>query len=283
MKKRANWYLVPEAGMSLSKYYKNSDSFQPEALIKREEKSPSGWQPFQPKKDLPFQSVSLPTVSAQKEAPLPTTEEPPKPADKLPAAKCAKAPESPQEETKLESLPKQPEIDLSNYLELVEAEKRIEEAYQKGIRIGKEKVEQDYGNATKALLDACQQLDTIRETIISNSGEELQNIALAIAERILRISIREQDSTIVATIEEALQRAVRSEEFTVYLHPEDYDTVSAHSEEIVAGVTGLNKIVIKKDLTIERGGTRIESENCTLDATITSQFDVIREEIKKNL
>jgi hypothetical protein len=114
-------------------------------------------------------------------------------------------------------------------------------------------------------------------------ASKLQEFALSIAERILRISVREQDSTIIATIEEALQRAVKSDEFTIFIHPEDYETVAENSTEIVAGLTGLNKIVIKKDITVERGGAKIESDNCTIDATIASQLDVIREEIKKNL
>ncbi len=116
-------------------------------------------------------------------------------------------------------------------------------------RRDKDKAEQDFGDATRALLSTCQQLDTVRETIISNSSEELQEFALSIAERILRISVREQDDTIIATIEEALQRAVKSDEFTVYIHPEDHDTVAEKSAEIIAGLTGLNKIVIKKDST----------------------------------
>ncbi len=267
--------------MSLSKYYKNSEGFQPETLIKREENSSSGWQPLRRKDDLPFQSALIPTVSGQEASQVKTTE-PEALMENPPGDKSSEEQPALQEGNQPEILPKQPEIDLSNYLEIAVAEKRIEEAYQKGIQTGKEKVEQAFGTATKALQSACQQLDTIRETIISNSSEELQNIALAIAERILRISLQEQDSTIIATIEEALQRAVRSEEFTVYIHPEDYETVAEHSAEIIAGVTGLNKIIIKKDLSIERGGTRIESDNCTLDATITSQFDLIREEIKKN-
>jgi flagellar assembly protein FliH len=181
------------------------------------------------------------------------------------------------------SAPPKQEIDLSNYLELALAEKKIEQAYQKGLQAGKDKIEQDFQAATRALLSTCQQLDTIRETIISNSGEEIQQFVLAIAEKILRISVREQDSTIIATIEEALQRAVKSDEFTLYIRPEDYATVAENSTEIVAGLTGLNKIVIKKDKSVERGGAKIESDNCTIDATIVSQFEVIREEIQKNL
>lgn len=275
--------------MSLSKYYKNSTSFQPEDLVKREVQPPPGWQSLRTKEGHPFQAQPPPAVADPKDPALnPPTIPQVSPADSTGPADTSTKPTQAtvQKDNQPKAAPLPPpkqEIDLTNYLELAVAEKKIEQAYQRGIKDEKDKIEQDFQAATRALLSTCQQLDTIRETIISNSSEELQQFALAIAERILRISVREQDSTIIATIEEALQRAVKSDEFTVYIHPEDYATVAENSTEIVAGLTGLNKVVIKKDKSIERGGAKIESDNCTIDATIASQFEVIREEIKKNL
>ncbi|EKD34208.1 MAG: hypothetical protein ACD_75C02428G0001 [uncultured bacterium] len=176
---------------------------------------------------------------------------------------------------------------MSNYIELAAAERQIEEAYHHGFEKGREeghgKAEQDFGAAARALLLACRQLDTLRETIIGNSSREILDFTLAIAERIVRISVQEQDATIVATIEEALRRAVKSDEFSIFIHPDDYAAVSAKAGEIVAVISGLNNIVLRKDKTVERGGAKIESDNCTIDATVAGQFDMIREEIKKKL
>ena len=105
------------------------------------------------------------------------------------------------------------------------------------------------------------------------------DFALLIAEKILRISLKEQEQTIVATVEEALQRDVKSDEFTIFIHPDDFESISTRSEDIIAGVSGLSHIVIKTDNTIERGGAKIESENCIIDATIISQLELIREEL----
>ncbi len=267
--------------MSLSKYYKNSKLFQPEDLIKREGHPQSGWQSLQSEETSSFQSQLLPNASDPKKESQATSF---LPDSGNPAKNTTEADQQPVSEGKRPASPHmEPQIDLTKYLELTLHNKKIEEAYQKGLKSGKDKALQDLSDATNALLLTCQQLDTIRETIISNSSNELQDFALAIAERILRISVREQDSTIIATIEEALQRAVKSDEFTININPEDYQTVAENSAEIIAGLSGLNKIVIKKDKTIERGGAKIESDNCTIDATLAGQFEVIREEIKKNL
>ena len=94
--------------------------------------------------------------------------------------------------------------------------------------------------------------DTVRETIITNSGSELQDFALAIAERIIRSSLRDNNSTIIATIEEALRRAVKSEEFYIYIHPDDYDTVAGKSEELITGLSGLSNIISEEAKTSDK-------------------------------
>jgi flagellar assembly protein FliH len=288
LKKKANSSWDPEVGMSLSKYYKNSPSFQAENLVKQEGKPSAGWIPSPAPGNHPFQNqkISPPPPSSNRSHPgnaeevLPptnTTGSPPIPKQVIPpppptppAAQAAASPAG------LES-----SIDLSKYIDRLEAENKISEAYRQGIKEGMDKSERDFGAATRAMLLTCQQLDTLRATIIANSSKQLQDFSLAIAEKILRLSVREQDHTIVATIEEALRRAVKSDEFTIHLHPDDYDTVTAKVPEIIAGISGLNNIVMRKDSTVERGGARIESDNCTIDATISSQFEMIREEVEK--
>ncbi len=280
--------------MSLSKYYKSSDSFKAEEIVKQDKDEKAGWESDPLKEKVPFESQKLHSADLEREQ----RDKAPQPPDnhlkqdhltqenheivEEPVLK-EQATELEIEPEDLESVIQPPKIDLRNYMDIKEANALIEEAYQKGLEEGKFEADEDYGAATRALLSVCQQLDTIRETIIANSGQELQNFALSVAERIIRMSVQEQDHTILATIEEALQRSVRSDEFTIFVHPDDYDVVFAKSNDLIAGVTGLNNVVIKTDITLDPGGARIESDNCTIDATLASQFDVIREEVQKKL
>ena len=279
--------------MSLSKYYKSSNSFKPEEIVKQEGSKTSGWTPAPRKNDIssPNQAFAaakdLPATSRIKETVPPPaarnsdSSKPLKPTEKAAIDDIATTPLADDQH------PPEKQIDLSNYIEISIAEGQREDAYRQGLeegrRDGHAKADQDFGKATKALLLACQQLDTLRETIIKNSSQDIIDFCLAIAERILRISVQEQDSTIIETIEEALRRAVKSDEFSVFIHPDDYDTVMEKADEIVAGISGLNNIVVRRDKTTERGGAKIESDNCTIDATIASQFEIIREEVKKKL
>ncbi len=265
--------------MSLSRYYKNAPSFQAEDLVKQADKISPGWTP-NPKKDQhPFRTQLVsPPIKASNPIADQGSASPQRDSFESRGASDSQPPTSEEGNNAGPLLAK--DVDLDNYLDRAEAEEKATEAYRQGIEVGREKAEEDFGTAARSLLLACQQLDTLRATIIGNSSKELLDFSLAIAERILRFSVREQDHTIVATVEEALRRAVKSDEFTIHIHPDDYDSLAAKSAEIVAGLSGLNNIVVRKDPTVERGGARIESDNCMIDATIASQFEAIREEMK---
>jgi flagellar assembly protein FliH len=263
--------------MSLSKYYKHSPSFKAEELVKTGDRNAEGWVPSPTPQPSPFTSRQLsdearPADKARRPPPAapaqgPPPGPPPPQADKAP-------PEPPPPAAK-------PAVDLTRYIERVESDKRAEEAYRRGIAEGQALAEKEFGTATAALMQACSQLDDLRATLIANSGGELLEFALTVAERVLRLSLREQDHTLVATIEEALHLAVKSDEYTIHINPDDYEILNARAVDIIASISGLNNIVIKKDATIEKGGVSIESDNCTIDATIAGQLELIREEIRK--
>jgi len=248
--------------MSLSKYFKKSASFQPENIFGINSGENSGWHSLEKK-----------PISRKDDTETPSAQRVTKCTDN-----CEPVSPSRQADTNLEETESNaPSPDPEKYIEISEMKRKLEKAYQAGMQSGTQKAEEEYGSATQSLLNACQQVDSVRETIIANSSDELLEFAITIAEKIVRSHLK-KDKMIIATIEEALQRSVKSEEFYIYINPEDYDCVIGKSENLIAGLNGLTNIVIKKDAAIERGGAKIESDNCTIDATVASQFDVIREE-----
>ncbi len=269
--------------MSLSKYYKKTDSFKPEELVpvakdKIIKDPPSRWVETP---DSQFESEPIP-ASSSKESTIPAEKDKstPKTDERHPPDL---SPETMDQSEEANGIETEETINLDNYIERNEMDKLLEKAFEDGIRNGLEKAEEDYGSATRSLFTICQQLDSIRETIIANSSRELQEFAIALAERIVRSPFTEKRETIIATLEEALGRAIKSDEFTIFVSPDDYNIVLEKSADLIDGLRGLSKIIVKQDPEIEAGGVRIESENCTIDATLASQFDMIREEMAKRL
>jgi flagellar assembly protein FliH len=265
--------------MSLSKYYKDSSSFKREKIVTSTSPDMTGWKSKTKTPTTPFKpgNISSPQEAANHTTYSSSTPNSNSTIEQSPASPPVAATHQPTPEEKSPAS----HVDLSNYVSLEEAEQKAAEMYQQGIQEGMVKATEDFGSALKTLTTICKQLDTVRETIIGNSSEELTDFAMLIAEKIIRISIKEQDQTIVATIQEALSRAVKSDEFTIFINPDDYQIISDKSADLIAEVSGLSNIVIKTDPSIEQGGAKIESENCIIDATVASQFETIRDELCK--
>lgn len=271
--------------MSLSKVFKGQAGFIPEQLVPRPSTA-RAWQPEGPPRQEQRQPIgraaaTAPPPAPEQEEPPPAPPERPVPASDAPAAAPSAdaagddaAEDQPQDEQPLAA--PLPEIDL---------EAIRQESFQQGLRHGRQEglaqAEQDFGAAVAALQQTCEQLNTLRDTILKNSRDEIIELIFALAEAIIRHSVREQDTTIIATVEQALSQAVRSSDFTLYLHPDDVAAIKERVPDLIAGVNGLEHLAVKQDAAIERGGCRIESETCTVDATIAGQLDIIREQIKK--
>lgn len=288
MKKKANWSSVPEEKMNLSKVYSTQDTFQPEEIIRAKlAESPffgssiisSGLPDKEFKRQAPPVEVPLAKPVAEKIEPAQNNKE----KNHLQAGDVEKrtpVPEKnqagpPPEKEKKPEPPPQP-----RGVAQAEVDRLVADAYQKGVTAGLQQADHDFGAATASLLLICQQLDTLREVVIKNSVGEIKDLVIAIAEKVIRRSVQEQSDTITETVEEVIQKAVKSGEFYIYVHPDDYAVIAAKADELVAGINGLNNIVVKKDATIDRGGCRVESDNCTVDGTITSQLEIIRENLQ---
>lgn len=274
--------------MNLSKVYSTDDTFEPEDLVSAKLNTPMVFGSIVTDK-LP-EPLPEPAIPKREE---PTPEEVQQMAQQLaeqlegedliqnrdvaqpkpPPPESEPIQEHPPGQVETQPPPQPPGIPAE------EVDRLVTESYEKGLTAGLQQAEQDFGAATSSLLLVCQQLDSIRETILKNSVGEMQELVLAIAEKIIRHSVQEQNDTIHDTIEEAIQKAAKSDEFDVYVHPDDYQIVADKSEEFVSAMNGLNSILVKKDNSVDRGGCRVESDNCVVDATVVSQLEIIRDSL----
>ncbi len=267
----------------MSKVYKQSPLFVPEKIVSGKPQSPRGWE------SVPFQKVQTNSAFIEKEKEfaerLPHEQrfsgkeekEAAQPKDKLdfsapdPTTKEAIETQTGEsgDDLAIEDNPEPPDLELLR-----------EEAYNKGLEDGLARSEEDFGSSVKSLIMACREINRIRETILSNSMEEMQNLVLVIAEKIIRHSVTEQDRTIIDTVREAIQQAVKTDEFVIQVHPDDLATINTKSKEFIESVNGLENIIVRADSSIERGGCKIDSSTSTVDATIANQLQMIGNALK---
>ena len=260
--------------MSLSRFYKTNNNFKPKAVLDTAaftSKEPMWGSIIKDETILP-QSVP----EHDQEPALPATEIPEssseisQPDESSEKVISDNSPENVTDESLAPPGQPGPAIDI---------EAIRENAFTSGIAAGRQQAEKDFENIAQTLLSICNELDRLRETILQNSAGEMKELVLAISERIIRHSVKEQEETIIATIKDAIHLSVKSDEFQIQINPEDLEVVNSQKKEIINSISGLDNIVLKSDPNIERGGCKLESSCCTVDATMASQIKVIHDSI----
>jgi len=263
--------------MSLSKVYKDTASFVPEQILPRQGLPPEPvWQEmvtahpsrsgdsgtFTP--DKTDRSRRISDITPDKQS-LPSEEL----ADKENSLSADIPPEAEEEggQTPI------PAIDL----QLIHTK-----AFSEGVLEGRRQADEDFGTSADTLRAACEQLTNLHETILLNNISEMHAMVMKIAEKIIRHSIKEQSETIVATLKDAIHLAVKSEEFQIRVNPKDLEALKSKKKEIIDEISGLENIVLMADSTVDRGGCLLESVNCSIDATIGSQLQVIQETLQSD-
>lgn len=263
--------------MSLSKFYKTNAGFKARAILDSITSASNGpvWESIV-KEELEEESSSSPQIVPPSQKDLPDLDDEVKSGSKegLEIEPPPLQEDSPQEHSPPSPVqPPEPVVD-------VEAIRN--DAYLDGITEGRKQAEEDFENSSQTLINICQELNHLRETILRNSTEEMKELVLGISEKIIRHSVTIQHDTIIETIKDAIQLAVQSDAFQIRLNPADLKAVEARKNEIIESISSLDNIVLKADPSVDPGGCLLESSCCTVDASLTSQIKVIHEAIMKD-
>lgn len=254
--------------MSLSKFYNNSSAFQAKSVLDKNAVSSSDpvWGSIVKNEEPGIQEDNVAEESSGITA---ATELIP---EQEPLQETTVETQTIDEVPPVDTSPAQPEVSVD--IAIIE-----QNAFASGIEAGKKQAEEDFENSAQTLLCICSELDTLRETILRNSSGEMKELVIAISEKIIKHSVAEQEETIVATIKDAINLAVNSDEFEIQINPDDLSIVETFKQEIIDSISGLDNIVLRPDPTLERGGCKLESSSCTVDASMISQIKVIHDSI----
>lgn len=155
--------------------------------------------------------------------------------------------------------------------------RRLEDARREKARY--EQARQAFTSAIEALNNAVCRL---REEF-SQKQQELEavcvNLALAIAEKVIRTEVEAGKPVAARLVQEILQRVESAQALRIVAHPDDVETIKT-SEALKAfrDRTGC-ELHFRADASITRGGCRVETDFGDFDATIESQLRLIREHI----
>ncbi|ROR34931.1 flagellar assembly protein FliH [Inmirania thermothiophila] len=151
-------------------------------------------------------------------------------------------------------------------------EEGFTEGREAGYREGRAAGEAEVRAAARRLEALCDLLARPLQALDEEVERELVQLALAVAQQLVRRELRTDPGEVVAVVREALAALPVAERLVrVHLHPEDAALVREALS--LSGEERAWKVV--EDPTITRGGCRVETDVSRLDATVENRLAVI--------
>lgn len=147
--------------------------------------------------------------------------------------------------------------------------KGFEQGQKEGLAAGKKQIDDAARRLEKIIKAFTQPMDEVDETV----EEELLALALVVARQVIRREILQDPQLILAVVREAMSELpTAARQVRLYLHPDDATLVReiSHADD---GEERAWKIV--DDVTISRGGCRIESQTSRIDASVEKRLETV--------
>ena len=143
--------------------------------------------------------------------------------------------------------------------------------YQQGERAGLEAGGRRAEAMLRRMAETLEELGGLRQSMIRETEQQMVQLALAIAKRIIRREVTIDHDMTLAMARVALDRLSEHTGATIRLHPDDYALALGESGESWGG----DQVTMVADERVSRGGCHIESAFGFIDAGVDAQFDEI--------
>ncbi len=166
------------------------------------------------------------------------------------------------------------------------AKKRAEEiesqaysaGYEQGQKDGLEIGRQQYQIKVQHLESVINQLQEESMTLASKYEAQLLSVAIAVARQVVGKELRENGQAVLEAIRSALANVVEGSSIAIHLHPRDFESVNMDLDSLFSR-PGANRIELKPDQAVDRGGCLIQTDFGLIDATVESRWDAVMHEI----
>lgn len=156
----------------------------------------------------------------------------------------------------------------------------FQSGYNSGIEVAKKEFDKTIQNTTQALVNAVNQLSSIKDEIIKNAEKDIIELTLAIARKLVCSELRQNPDLIIEIIKEAIKAARTDDEIVIKLNPQDRILLEQNSKQITdylksATFNPTMKITFEDDQSIEKGGCIVVTAKNIFDMTFESRFESI--------
>lgn len=159
-------------------------------------------------------------------------------------------------------------------------EKAYREGFELGLKEGREKAEKESKEILQRLESLIKSLQRIREEIYKKAEEEILELSVAIAKKILRRELELNRSSILQLVREAIRRLTEEDTIKIYLSFEDFELVKRHREELLRELGESKNLIISPSQEVSPGGCFVETEFAQVDARLETQLEAVVQGLK---
>jgi len=194
-------------------------------------------------------------------------------------------------EEQVTNTPKQPSIDLEFIKEeaakiLADANAKKEEiekqayeqGYQSGKAIGVEEGKREYLQALGTLENSIERLVTLKQDMLREYEPEIIKLAISIAEKILKREVQVSSSHIVEIVKSIVDTLKDKSKIVIKLSTDNYNILK-DSERLNELKYVSSNFEIVEEPSLQKGDVLVDTAFGTIDATLTSQIERVKEEL----
>lgn len=151
---------------------------------------------------------------------------------------------------------------------------RVDQAFQDGVREGRRQAEENLVACCSSLSDAVAALHEVREKVLRESEDDLLNLAMAVARKIIQQEIASDLSILARIVSRALDSAAGRGDVVIRLNPEDHRLLTDSPQRLLPEGDG-RRMTLKPDETVPSGGCVVDTPMGEIDARIDAQLDEV--------
>ncbi|MFH1096353.1 MAG: FliH/SctL family protein [Candidatus Desantisbacteria bacterium] len=155
-----------------------------------------------------------------------------------------------------------------------------QEGYDAGYKTAGEKFQALLSQVEMVLTEAKKEKERIFQKAQGDMSEEIVELAILIAKKIIKTEISANRDIIVANIKDALSKMKCQGEITIRVNLVDLQHVESMKDELLGIAAGLKGIHFHDDPSIESGGCKIETTLGIIDATMDAQMERVEQELR---
>ncbi|MER3402643.1 MAG: hypothetical protein C4336_08375 [Armatimonadota bacterium] len=170
-----------------------------------------------------------------------------------------------------------------------QAEQIHQQAYQQGYTAGMQEATTTAQNALQLQIENLrqevnqflQQLQHEFDTYIQSTEAHMVELVMEIARKVIREELRVHPDHVVAIVRDALRRIKGVGTVRVVVHPADLERVRQNRIHLLTVLEGVERLEIVEDRRVEAGSCRIETEQGTYDARLSTQLELIEHALRQ--